>query len=509
MAKQQIGSLASGSDTRFHMLIGSEWPEAVSGEIFERHSPVDGHVVGIYPNGDARDADRAVKAAREVFDSGAWANSPAKERVTILRRTAELLRANIEPLSRMIVEEVGRPIKLARIEVLSVADVFDYNAGLALDLRGDAVTQQVQDAVGLIVHEPVGVVGIMTPWNFPLNLLSWKLGPALAVGCTVVCKPSHHTSGSTLMLGRLFLEAGLPPGVMNVVTSDRENGAVVGKVLAEHPLIDKVAFTGSTATGRKVLHSAADTFKRVSLELGGKSPNVVFADAASMDDAVEGAFFGIYRNSGQVCVAASRLLVQESVKDEFINKLVQLTKTAIKLGDPFEPTTNMGPVISQQQMEKVLHYVDAGKSEGAQLLVGGERARSGTLARGFYVQPTIFDRVTNEMTIAREEIFGPVLSVLAFKDEEDALRMANDTLYGLGAAIWTRDIDRAFNFSKRVKAGTVWVNAYHGIGLWGMPYGGYKHSGVGRELGHEGLKEYLETKSIHIKLNGPVRWPDK
>jgi acyl-CoA reductase-like NAD-dependent aldehyde dehydrogenase len=504
-----VGSIGSESGTRFHMLIGNEWPEAFSGETFERRSPVDGHLVGSYPNGDARDADRAVKVARQIFDAGTWATGPSKERVAILRRTADLLRANIEPLSRMIVEEVGRPIKLARVEVLGAADVFDYNAGLALDLHGDAVTQQVPDAVGLIVHEPVGVVAMMMPWNFPLNLLSWKLGPALAVGCTVVCKPSHHTSGSTLMLGRLFLEAGLPPGVINVVTSERDNGAVVGKALAEHPLVDKVAFTGSTATGRKVLHATADTFKRVSLELGGKSPNVVFADAASLDDAVEGAFFGIYRNSGQVCVAGSRLLVQDSIKDAFIEKLVHLTKTGIRLGDPFDPSTNMGPVISEQQLDKVLHYVDTGKSEGAQLLVGGERARSGALAQGFYVQPTIFDRVTNEMTIAREEIFGPVLSVLTFKDAEDALRMANDTLYGLGAAIWTRDIDKAFTFAKRVKAGTVWVNAYHGIGLWGMPYGGYKQSGVGRELGHEGLKEYMETKSIHIKLNGPVRWPDK
>ncbi len=491
------------------MFVGDQWLESASGETFDRLSPVDGHLVGRYPNGDARDADRAVEVARKAFDAGGWANSPAKERAGILRRTADLLRANVDTLSKMIVEEVGRPVKLARIEVLSAADVFEYNAGLALDLRGEAITQQIPDAIGLIVHEPVGVVAIITPWNFPINLLSWKLGPALATGCTAVCKPSHYTSGSTLELAKLFQKAGLPPGVFNVVTSARDNGAVVGKALTEHPMVNKVAFTGSTATGRQVLHAAADTFKRVSLELGGKSPNVVFADTASLDDAVEGAFFGIYRNSGQVCVAASRLLIEESIKEEFLDKLVRLTRTGIRLGDPFKSETNMGPVISEQQMAKVLHYIDVGRNEGAQLLVGGKRDRDGSLAAGYYVQPTIFDNVTSDMTIARDEIFGPVLSILTFKDTDEALQIANDTLYGLGAAIWTRDIDKAFRFAKGVRAGTVWVNAYHGVGLWGMPYGGYRNSGVGRELGHEGLNEYLETKSIHIKINGPVHWPDK
>jgi acyl-CoA reductase-like NAD-dependent aldehyde dehydrogenase len=504
-----VATDTDSTQTRFQMFVGDHWLDSITDETFDRLSPVDGHLVGRYPNGDARDADRAISVAREVFDAGKWPNSPAKERAAILRRTADLLRENVDPLSKMIVEEVGRPVKLAQIEILSAADVFEYNAGLALDLRGEAITQQIPDAIGLIVHEPVGVVAIITPWNFPINLLSWKLGPALATGCTTICKPSHHTSGSTLELARLFQKAGLPPGVFNVVTSARDNGAVVGKAMTAHPMVNKVAFTGSTTTGRQVLHAAADTFKRVSLELGGKSPNVVFADASSLDDAVEGAFFGIYRNSGQVCVAASRLLVEESIKEQFIEKLVRLTQTGIRLGDPFKSETNMGPVISEQQMTKVLNYVDIGRSEGAQLLVGGDRQRDGALAAGYYVQPTIFDNVTNDMTIARDEIFGPVLSVLTFRDADEALRIANDTLYGLGAAIWTRDIDKAFRFAKSVKAGTVWVNAYHGVGLWGMPYGGYKQSGVGRELGHEGLQEYLETKSIHIKINGPVRWPDK
>lgn len=495
--------------TRFQMLIGNAWVDSASGDTFERRSPVDGHLVGRYQNADVEDANRAVQAARSAFDEGAWANSPAKERAAILRKAADLLRSNIDSISRMVVEEVGRPLKLARVEVFSAADVFDYNASLALELRGEAITQQVPDAVGLVVREPVGVVAIITPWNFPLNLLSWKLGPALAAGCTAVCKPSHYTSGSTLMLAQIFLDAGLPQGVLNVVTSARENGAVVGGALTRDPHVDKVAFTGSTETGRNVLRAAADTVKRVSVELGGKSPNVVFADATNLDDAVEGAFFGIYRNSGQVCVAGSRLLVQESIRDQFVERLLRMTRADVHLGDPYDPAVNMGPVVSEAQLEKVLRYVAYGKEEGAHLLTGGERAVSGTLRKGQYVQPTIFSDVTNAMRIGREEIFGPVLAVMSFKDADDALRLANDTIYGLAAAVWTRDINKAFQFAKGVKAGTVWVNGYHGFGLWGMPYGGYKQSGLGRELGPQGLHEYLETKSIHIKLGGPIRWPDK
>jgi aldehyde dehydrogenase (NAD+)/betaine-aldehyde dehydrogenase len=487
------------TQTVWKMLIDGAWVEATDGASFERLSPTTGQRVGLYPDGDVADADRAIEAARRVFDAGKWSSGSARERSVVLRRTAELLRANSEALAHNLVIEVGKPIKRALAEVQSAAEVFDYYAGLALDLRGEAITQQVADAIGLVVREPVGVVGIITPWNFPLLLVAWKLAPALAAGCTAVCKPSHFTPGSTLELGRLLLEAGAPAGVFNVVTSAKDNGAVVGQALAQSPRVDKIAFTGSTATGRKVAQAAAQSLKRVSLELGGKSPNVVFADAPSLDAAVTGAFFGVYMNSGQVCQAGSRLLVQESIKDQFVDKLVAMTRKLVRLGDPLDPATTMGPLINRAQLEKVLSYIDAGRG-AAELLVGGGRPSGPGLEAGLFVEPTIFDRVDNQSRIAQEEIFGPVLSVMGFKDADEALGIANQTMYGLAAAVWTRDLDVAFRLAKGIKAGTVWVNAFHGAGLWQLPYGGYKQSGLGRELGHDGLAQFLETKSIHIKL---------
>jgi acyl-CoA reductase-like NAD-dependent aldehyde dehydrogenase len=437
-------------------------------------------------------------AARRAFDDGRWSNLSAQKRSNVLRKTAELLRENQDALAKNLCAEVGKPIKRAVGEVQGAAEVFDYYAGLALDLRGEAVSQQVPDALGLVLKEPVGVVGIITPWNFPLVLVAWKLAPALAAGCTTVCKPSHLTPGTTLELARLLAEAGLPPGVVNVVTGARDNGAIVGQALCKSALVDKIAFTGSTATGKKVAETAAQTLKRVSLELGGKSPNVVFADVASLDAAVMGAFHGIYMNSGQVCQAGSRLLVQESVKDAFLEKLVAMTRK-MRLGDPADPATAMGPLVSEPQFAKVMSFLDEGK-RAAQLVVGGGRVTANGLDKGLYVEPTIFDRVDNRSRLAQEEIFGPVLSVMTFRDREDALRIANDTLYGLAAAVWTRDLDTALGFAKGIKAGTVWINSFHGAGLWQMPYGGFKQSGLGRELGRAGLDAFLETKSVHIKL---------
>jgi acyl-CoA reductase-like NAD-dependent aldehyde dehydrogenase len=483
------------------MSIGSEWCDAMDGRTFERRSPSTGELVGVYPQGGEADAQRAIETARRVFDEGKWSFGAARTRANVLRKTADLVRANAEALAKLITTEMGKPIGSAKGEVLGAADVFDYYAGLALDLHGEAYTQTVPDAIGLAVREPVGVVGVITPWNFPLILIAWKLGPALAAGCTVVIKPSHLSPGVALELARLLLEAGLPPGVVNVVTSETDNGAVVGQALAASPLVDKVAFTGSTATGRKVMQAGAGNLKRVSLELGGKSPNVIFADAVSLEAAAQGAFLGIYANSGQVCQAGSRLLVQESVKDEVLSRLIELTKKKVKLGDPFDPATTMGPIVSEPQLARVMSYIDDGKRT-ASLVAGGGRAEGDALSRGLYVQPTIFDRVTNDQRIAREEIFGPVLSVITFKDADDAVKLANDTMYGLAAAVWTRDINVALRLSRSIKAGTIWVNAYHGAGFGGlMPYGGYKQSGLGRELGHEGLREYLEIKSIQIKLS--------
>lgn len=481
----------------YKQFIDGEWVDAVSGATFTRTSPYDGSVVGVYPNGGIEDAQRAILAARRAFDETSWPTSPAADRARILRKAADLLAERADAFATCIAAEVGKPKTMALAEVMATVDVFQLFAAKALNLKGESFTQQIPDAVGIVVHEPVGVVGIITPWNFPLLLISWKIGPAIAAGCTMVAKPSHYTPGSTLMLAGLLAEAGLPKGVFNVVTSETDNGALVGQHIAASELVDKVAFTGSTASGKAVMRAAANNVKKVSLELGGKSPNIVFPDAA-VDAAVAGAFFGIYLNSGQVCQAGSRLLVSNRIKDEFVGKLTALSQT-LKLGDPFDPTTTMGPVINENQLAKIENYLERGKQE-ARLLTGGSRATEPGLEKGLFVKPTIFDEVSNQATIAREEIFGPVLSVLSFDDIDDVIRTANDTMYGLAAAVWTKDINVALKVAKGLRAGTVWVNAYHGTGLYNMPYGGYKQSGLGRELGDLGLEEYLETKSIQIKL---------
>jgi aldehyde dehydrogenase (NAD+)/betaine-aldehyde dehydrogenase len=346
------------------------------------------------------------------------------------------------------------------------------------------------------VKEPAGVVGIITPWNFPISLISWKIAPALAAGCTIVAKPSEFTAGIAFELARIAAEAGVPDGVLNMVTGA---GPVVGAEIAASMKVDKVAFTGSTAVGKSIMRAASGNVKKVSLELGGKSPNIVFADA-DMDDALRGTIYGIYMNTGQVCQAGTRLFLQESVKDEFLDRLLEKTKTT-RVGDPNDPSVTMGPLINEAQLDKVLRYMQIGQEEGASMLCGGGRVTGEGYDQGLYVQPTIFDQVRNDMQIAQEEIFGPVLSVLTFQDADEAIRTANQTVYGLAAGVWTKDLNTAFKVSKGLQSGTVWVNAYHSTSIVFMPYGGYKQSGIGREMGHEGLDEYLETKAIQIKLS--------
>jgi len=483
---------------RHQQFIGGQWEDASSGATFDRTSPATGKVIATYANGGVEDAQRAILAARKAFDETSWPTSRASDRAAILNKAAEILRRRADDVAQSISAELGRPISQARGEAYATANVFEYYAGKALDLRGDAITQQVPSAVGLIVHEPVGVVAFITPWNFPLMLLGWKAGPAIAAGCTIVAKPSHYTPWAALILAEVLAEAGLPDGVFNVVTSETDNGALVGQHLAQSELVDKVAFTGSTAAGKSVMRAAANNVKKVSLELGGKSPNIVFPDAP-IQAAAQNAFTGIFMNAGQVCSAASRLLVSREIHDEFVETLAGMARK-MPVGDPMDPKTAMGPVVNEAQLARVMGYLERGKQE-ARLVTGGERLTEADLAQGLYIAPTIFDQVDNSDTIAQEEIFGPVLSVISFDDVDEVIKTANDTMYGLSAAVWTKDIDVAFKVAKGLRAGQVFVNAYSASGLSNMPFGGYKQSGIGRELGPDAVNEYLETKAIHIKLN--------
>jgi acyl-CoA reductase-like NAD-dependent aldehyde dehydrogenase len=481
----------------YQLLINGQPVAAKSGEKLERRYPANTDVVvATFPKANEEDTDAAIQAARSAFDSGKWSKAPAKSRAAVLRKAAEKIREEQNDLARLLASEVGKPVGEASLEVGMAADVFDYYAGLALDIKGQVVSNYVDDAIGLILKEPVGVVGIITPWNFPMLLATWKLAPALAVGCTVVIKPASYTPCTTYELGRILTEAGAPAGVVNVITGP---GQTTGDRLASSPLVDKIAFTGSTEVGREVMKAASGNVKKISLELGGKSPNIIFADA-NLQGAVIGSLFGIYLNAGQVCQAGSRVLVQEEVHDQFLSMFNNFVG-GMKIGDPMDPMTRMGPVVSEAQLNTVEHYVEAGRQEKATLVRGGKRVTGPDFDKGYFYEPTIFDQVDNRMKIAQEEIFGPVLSVIPFKDANEALQIANDSMYGLAAAVWTKDIDKALKFAKNIKAGTVWINSYHTAGIPHMPFGGYKQSGIGRELGQEGMEGFMETKSVAIKLS--------
>jgi acyl-CoA reductase-like NAD-dependent aldehyde dehydrogenase len=489
------------SGKEYQLLINGKWVPSKSGETIERRYPANTDVlVATFPSATEEDVDAAILAARAAFDNPTgWAHIPARQRADVLRRAAQKIRDEMNDLARLLASEVGKPVGEASLEVMMTADVFEYYAGLAMNVKGQVLSNYVDDALGLILKEPVGVVGIITPWNFPMLLATWKLAPALAVGCTTVIKPATYTPCTTFELGRILTDAGAPAGVVNVITG---SGKIVGDRIAASPLVDKVAFTGSTEVGQHVMRAAAGNVKKISLELGGKSPNIIFADAP-LQGAVIGSLFGIYLNAGQVCQAGSRVLVQKEIHDQFVSMFTGFIGT-MKLGDPMDPATRMGPVVSDAQLATVEHYVDAGNKQNATLVTGGARVEGAEFAKGYFYQPTVFDNVENKMTIAQEEIFGPVLSIIPFETPEEALSIANDTMYGLAAAVWTKDIDRALKFAKAIKAGTVWINSYHAAGALGvpvMPFGGYKQSGIGRELGLEGMEGFLETKSVSIKLN--------
>ena len=475
------------------LLIGGEWVQGA--KKFETLNPASGEVLTEIVEASAADVDRAVNAARKAFEErgGAWRKMSASERGRLMWKLADLIEKKIDEFAELETLDNGKPIFESRyVDMPMVVDVLRYYAGWATKIHGETVNT-FENAFTYTLREPVGVVGLIIPWNFPLLLASWKLGPALACGCTVVMKPAEQTSLTTLKLGELAMEAGFPGGVINIVTG----GPEVGKAMVAHAGIDKIAFTGSTAVGKEIMRGAADTLKRVTLELGGKSPNIVFADS-DLDGAVKGAINGIFYGKGEVCNAGSRLFVESKVKDEFLEKLVGRAKKMTP-ADPLDPKTRMGAIVSQEQMQTVLGYIEAGKKEGARLIAGGNRV-SVDGGKGFFIEPTIFGDVKNDMKIAQEEIFGPVLATLEFDDVEEVVNLANQNVYGLAAAVWTRDVKKAHTVSRQLRAGTVWINTY-GLMDASLPFGGYKSSGFGRELGENALEHYTEVKTVWMNLS--------
>ncbi|MCE9589477.1 MAG: aldehyde dehydrogenase family protein [Planctomycetes bacterium] len=470
------------------LLIDGQWRDSVSGKTFATIDPATEMKIADVAEGDRTDIDLAVKAARKAFETGPWPAMDARHRGRLLYKLADLIEKNKEELAALETLDNGKPIKDSLAADLPlVIDCFRYYAGWADKIHGQVIPVR-GNYFTYTRREPVGVAGQIIPWNFPLLMIAWKWGPALAAGCTIVLKPAEQTPLTALRLGELAMEAGFPAGVINIVPGF---GPTAGAALVEHPGVDKIAFTGEYRTAQVIMKAASQTLKRVTFELGGKSPNVVFADA-DLDAAVEGAHFGLFFNQGQCCCAGSRLFIEESVHDEFVAKLLHSVKKR-KIGDPFDPATDQGPQVDKAQYDKILHYIEAGKKEGARCLTGGGRDGD----KGFFIQPTVFDNVTDKMSIATDEIFGPVLSVLKFRDINEVVDRANNTFYGLAAAVWTRDVGKAHAIAHRVRAGTVWVNCYDVFDA-AAPFGGFKMSGMGRELGEKGLDNYTEVKTVVI-----------
>ena len=483
------------------MYIDGKSVDSESGKWFDTYNPYTGEPWAQIAQGTADEVDRAVRAAYKAFRHGPWSMLNASQRGLLLHKLGDLVARDANKLAAIEVRDNGKLIAEMQAQLNYIPQWYYYFSGLADKIEGAVIPLDKKGYFGFTRREPLGVVAVITPWNSPLMLTAWKLAPALAAGCTVVVKPSEFTSASMLEFVKLFDEAGFPPGVVNVVTGF---GKEAGTPLVEHPLIKKITFTGSDATGRAINELAAKSFKHVSLELGGKSPNIVFADA-NIEDAVNGAVAGIFAATGQTCIAGSRLLLQESIHEEFIAKLLALARTA-RMGDPMSTDTQVGPITTRPQYEKVLSYIDIAKKEGAKLLLGGEPATRPECGNGWFVEPTIFSEVNNRMRIAQEEVFGPVLSIIKFKDDDEAVEIANDSRFGLGAGVWTSDIGRAIRMSERIESGTVWVNTYRAVSYM-APFGGYKDSGIGRENGMEAIREYLQTKSVWINTGAATANP--
>ena len=492
-----MSSIAKTSVPTYQNFINGHWVASASGETFPVYDPSTEEVIAQVASSNAADIDKAVKAARAAFDSGPWPTTTAQDRGRILFKLADKVRQNAAQLAELECRNTGKPIVEAEFDIADVATCFEYYGGLANKVTGNVIPVPA-NALSFTMREPIGVAGQIIPWNYPLLMAAWKLAPAIAAGCTCVLKPAEQTPLTALEFANWFEEAGLPPGVVNIVNGF---GETAGAAIVAHPSVEKIAFTGSAAVGKTILKSAADTLKRVTLELGGKSPNIFFPDA-DWEAAVDGALFGVFINQGEVCSAGSRILVEKKIYPKFVEAITEKAKR-IKLGAPLERETKMGPLVSKEQHDRVSSYLEVGKKE-AKVAIGGGRPKQ--FGKGYYVEPTIFYEVENSARIAREEIFGPVACVIPFDGESEAIRIANDTPYGLAAAVWTRDIYKAFRVVKSLRAGIIWVNHMQPTYVE-APWGGYKQSGFGRELGPWGLEEYLETKQVFVNLDeAPIAW---